>query len=91
MQAMPAAHRQALRLHYAEYPPGDFRMQYLLAQLIIMFHSANKDKKSPPLKLGDFAPWLVTASMRKKRRDTNESAMRSQIVDMIAAANSKPS
>ena len=83
MMSMPAAHRQALRLHYTEFPHGDFRTQQLLAQLIIMFHAANKDKKTKMLELKDVAPWLVTASMRNKRRKSNEGSARGAILDVI--------
>lgn len=85
---MPATHREVWRRHFEEYPIGDFHTQMLLAQLIIMFYSANKDSKSPPLKLEDVAPQLVTASARlnkTKRRDKVLSTAISQIID---AANS---
>lgn len=85
---MPAAHRQALRLHYAEFPHGDFRTHQLLAQLIIMFHAANKDKKAKSLELQDVAPWLVTASMRKKRRQSAEGRVRGMLLDIVRQENS---
>ena len=84
---MPAAHRQALRLHYTEFPFGDFRTQQLLAQLIIMFHSANKDKKSRPLEIKDVAPWLVTASATKAQRERQEQGVRTMLLGMVSNAN----
>jgi len=80
---MPSAHRQALRLHYSEFPHGDFRVQQLLAQLIIMFHAANKDKKSKPLEMKDVAPWLVTASARKAQRQRQEQSVRTMLLGMV--------
>jgi len=86
--SMPASHLQALRRHYLEFPLGDFRTQQLLAQLIIMFHAANKDKNSKPLELDDVAPWLVTEGMRKARRRRNEMSRQSLLLDMVRGANS---
>ena len=87
MLAMPSAHRQALRLHYTEFPHGDFRTQQLLAQLIIMFHAANKESKAKPLELKDVAPWLVTASAKKAQRERQEQGVRTMLLGMVSNAN----
>jgi len=78
---MPETHILAWQKHFQEFPPGDFYLQILIAQLIMMVESALGGKGQKPRAMKDIAPWLDTPSIRSKRaadqRATHLRAVRS--------------
>ena len=70
---MPATHYTAWERHLAECPSGDFLTQRLIADLIqsveaFMCGFAGKGKTAKPRTLDKIAPWLVSPSMKAKRK-----------------------
>ena len=63
--AMPLPEFEGWADFIADNPPGDVRLQLLVARLCSLFYSANKPKRGKSLDEFDFAPWL-----RPPKRDT---------------------
>jgi len=79
---MPSTHYLAWEKHLAEFPVGDVLTQRLLADLIqtveaFMCGFAGKGKSVKPRTLEKVAPWLVTPSMKAKRKRESASVQAS--------------
>jgi len=85
---MPATHYAAWEKHLAEFPPGDFLTQRLVAELIqtveaFMCGFAGKDSK--PRKLAQIAPWLDTPAVKRARERRAVDKHRQAVSAIIAA------
>lgn len=83
--AWSAAEVAAWRQHLDRHPPGDYRTQWLLAQLLSMFanDSKNPDRQISPF---EFAPWLEVWGQREKRLVGARKARRQRLAARIDQA-----
>ena len=66
---------QGWREHFKRYPYGDYHTHILLARLCQLVVSAVGGKNSD---IYDFAPWLLTEEVIKKRHDEKQKAKQSR-------------
>ena len=81
---MPAAHREAFRRHYKEYPFGDFHVQHLLATIAIVLCNQCKDEKRPAFTIMDIAPHLVPPSIAAEIRKSKAAHLRATTMSIAS-------
>ena len=68
---MPAAEYAGWVDHFGHFPPGDYLLQMLIAQLLAMLDAVFGGKHKNPF---DWAPWLETPTKRREKAQEKEKA-----------------